>query len=60
MTYKEIKPIIQQGKIGKLPNFEGYFRWNYSYNDIEFYNDNYICPANQLDIKNRNDFYYII
>lgn len=42
-----------------LPNFTGYFKWNYAYDDVEFYNDVYSCPAKNLDILKRNDFYYI-
>lgn len=36
MNYNEIYKILQKGKVGKLPNFIGYFRWNYSINDIIF------------------------
>lgn len=36
MNYNEICKILQKGKVGKLPNFIGYFKWNYGINDIIF------------------------
>ena len=29
MTYNEIEKILKQGKIGMLPNYKGYFHWDY-------------------------------
>lgn len=60
MTYTELIPILKNGKLGRLPHFEGYFKWNYSGNFVQFFNGDFECPADQLDIKNREDFYYII
>lgn len=60
MTYKEISKIAKSGKLCKLPNFIGYFKWDYSKNQLIFFNRDYRCPAESLDILNRNDFYYII
>lgn len=42
-----------------LPNFKGYFKWDYGTKRLVFFNGDYRCDANQLDIKNRKDFYYI-
>lgn len=42
-----------------LPNFIGHFKWNYNTNSLEFINNDFKCPSEQLDILNRNDFYYI-
>lgn len=60
MTYSEITEIAKQGKLGKLPNFIGYFKWDFGSNSLIFYNGDYRCPAESLDVLNRNDFYYII
>ena len=56
MTYSEITEITKHGKLCKLPNFIGYF----GSNSLIFYNGDYRCPAESLDILNRSDFYYII
>lgn len=60
MTYNEIKPILKEGYIASLPKFEGYFKWDYNTNDIQFINKDFRCQASSLDILNRNDFYKII
>lgn len=59
MNYSEITEIAKQGKLCKLPNFKGYFKWDYGSKSLIFYNENYRCNANSLDILHRNDFYYI-
>ena len=60
MTYSEITEIAKQGKLCKLPNFIGYFKWSYGSNSLMFQNGDYKCPAESLDVLNRDDFYYII
>lgn len=45
MTYSEIKPIAKSGKLIALPNFIGFFKWDYNTNDIEFVNKDFRCPA---------------
>ncbi len=60
MTYSEITEIAKHGKLGKLPNFIGYFKWSYGSNSLMFQNGDYKCPAESLDVLNRDDFYYII
>lgn len=60
MTYSELIKVAKKGNIGKLPNFEGYFKWDYSINNLIFYHQDYTCLASELDIQNRTDFYYII
>ena len=42
-----------------LPNFKGYFKWDYGTGSLIFQNEDYQCSANSLDILNRDDFYYI-
>ena len=56
MTYLE---ATKNGRIVKLPNFEGYFKWDYAQNKLIFLNKDFKCDANKLDILNRLDFYYI-
>ena len=60
MTYSEILPKAKDGYLIKLPNFEGIFKWDYAQQDLLFTNNNYQCLAKDLDILNREDFYYII
>lgn len=60
MTYKELCDIAKKGKIGRLPGYDGYFKWSYADNELIFYNGDFQCTAKYLDIKNREDFHYII
>ena len=62
MTYLEIKELCKKGKIGLIPNWKGYLKWDYSKNQIKFVNGDYIMYQNELEkkINNRTDLYYII
>lgn len=60
MSYNEATLRAATGDILKLPNWVGYFKWNYSLNYLEFINGDYRCKADDLDIKNRTDWYYIL
>ena len=60
MTYNEILSKAKQGKLVKLPNFEGIFKWDYGKETLIFNNGSFQCNAIDLDILHRNDFYYII
>lgn len=60
MTYTDICNLAKQGKVGMLPNFIGYFKWDYVNNDLMFYNGDFNCRAKDLEVQNRTDFYYII
>lgn len=60
MTYTEILPIARKGELIKLPNFEGIFKWDYGKQTLVFNNKDFQCNAEDLDILNRTDFYYII
>lgn len=60
MKYEEALKIAQSGKTLMLPNFTGYFKWNFGNKELVFTNGDYKCLAKELDIKNRQDFYYII
>ena len=60
MTYTDIINYAKQGKICKLPEFEGYFKWDYITDQLIFYNEDFKCPAKDLYVEERDDFYYII
>lgn len=58
MTYEQIIPIAKKGKLIKLPYWNGYFKWNYQFNKLEFVNNDYRSFDN-ID-KTRKDYYYVI
>ena len=62
MTYLEIKNICQRGKIGLIPGWIGYIKYNYGIRELEFVNGDYKMSEKELEskIKDRNDLYYII
>ena len=60
MTYDEMLKVTRKGKLGKLPKCIGYFKWDFGNKTLVFTNGDYKCLAEELDIKNRQDFYYII
>lgn len=60
MTYTQICNKAKLGKICKLPNFIGYFKWDFASNTLIFYNNDYRCSAQDLNVQDRTDFYYII
>ena len=62
MTLKEINPLIRRGKVGIIPSWKGYIKWNYALDKIQFTNNDYIMTQEELEdkIRNRNDLYYII
>lgn len=62
MTYTEIKDICRKGKVGMIPGWKGYLKWNYALDQIYFINGDYILNEKELEQKifNRKDMYYII
>lgn len=58
MTYEQIISIAKKGNIIKLPNWDGYFKWNYKVDKLEFINNEY-RSFNNIDTT-RTDYYYII
>lgn len=59
MTFEEIKPYLQQGKIGRLPNYKGYFYWSWGLDKPYMKNGDY----SKIDLDNellRDDWYYIV
>lgn len=59
MNYEEAIKIAKTGKTLMLPKFIGYFKWSFGNNKLMFENGDYKCPAEDLNVKNRNDFFYI-
>ena len=43
-----------------LPYFIGYFKWDFGNKVLVFTNGDYRCNADDLNIKNRTDWFYII
>lgn len=58
MTYEQIIPIAKKGNIIKLPNWDGYFKWDYKTERLQFINNEFKSFDN-ID-KTRTDYYYII
>ena len=60
MTLEQAIEKAKNGKTVMLPGFTGYFNWSYAENKLIFSNGNWRSDIENLDIKNRTDFYYII
>lgn len=62
MTYSEIYNLCRKGKVGIIPGWKGYLKWNYGLDELQFVNGNYRMIQSELEdnIKNRTDLYYII
>lgn len=65
MTLEEMTYQCKQGKLGLFPDYEGYFKWNYGTNELDYMNyRGSLFPARNLkhwnSIKGSKDFYYII
>lgn len=59
MTYNEATLRAATGHTLMLPNFIGYFKWDWGAKKMIFVNGDYRCDADELDIRDRKDFYYI-
>lgn len=63
MDYNQAKIQAQKGYTLILPYWKGYFKWNYSNNELYFQNGDYYLDNQQLidkGIRDRDDWYYII
>ena len=60
MTYNEATLRAVTGETLMLPNFIGYFKWNYGKHYLEFINGDFRCNADELNVRDRTDWYYII
>ena len=59
MTLVKLEPLLRQGKVGMLPNYKGYFKWDYVNKCVYMQNGDY-RKYDLQDEKIRTDFYYII
>lgn len=62
MTYKEIEDICSRGKVGLIPGWAGYIKYDYYKKELYFQNGDYKMRQSELEDKigNRNDLFYII
>ena len=62
MFNQQIKEICQKGKVGLIPGWKGYIRWDYDLEELYFINGDYRISERELEDKiiNRTDLYYII
>lgn len=62
MTYNELRELCRRGKVGRIPKWVGYVKYNYGSEELQFVNGDYIMPESELKSKigNRTDLYYII
>lgn len=63
MNYNQATLYAQQGYTILLPNWKGYFNWDYNTQGLVFRNEDYYLNEDQIKEKRlheRNDWYYII
>ena len=62
MTFEQIKEICRKGKLGIIPGWKGYLKWDYASDQLQFINGDYKMTQKELEDKiiDRNDLYYII
>lgn len=62
MNYEEIKDICSHGKIGLVPGWKGYIKYDYYKRELYFQDGDYKMQQSELEdkISKRNDLYYII
>lgn len=59
MSYSDLEPLLIRGKIGLLPNYTGYFHWDYAKKCMYMKNGDYITYDLDKE-KKRTDWFYII
>lgn len=59
MNYNNLEYYLRRGKIGRLPQYEGYFHWDYGKQYPYMKNGDYI-KYDLDEEKQRTDWYYII
>ena len=60
MTYNGATLWAATGHTLMLPNFTGYFKWDFGNRVLMFTNRDFRCNAEDLNVKDRTDWYYII
>lgn len=63
MTWEEVIDIAKRGYTLILSDWKGYFKWNYSNNQLYFKNGDYYLNQQQLldkEVDKKTNWYYII
>ena len=60
MTYNGATLWAATGHTLMLPHFTGYFKWDWGVKKMIFINGDFRCNAEDLNVKDRTDWYYII
>ena len=62
MNFSEIKQICKKGKVGLIPGWKGYLKYNYGLDELTFVNGDYLMRQEELESKllDRKDLYFII
>lgn len=63
MNFNQATLYARQGYTILLPNWKGYFNWDYNKRELVFKNGDYYLNEEQIKEKRlheRNDWYYII
>ena len=61
MNYQDLRYLCRRGKVGLIPGWQGYVKWDYGKDQIKFVNGDYTMSQEELEekIKDRTDLYYI-
>ena len=59
MNIQEIEYLVKRGKVGMLPHYKGFFKWDYAKDCMYMQNGDYKKYDLTEELK-RDDFYYII
>ena len=62
MTLQEIEQVCKKGKVGMVPGWEGYIKYNFGLDELTLVNGDYLMRQEELKNKllDRTDLYYII
>ena len=62
MTFQELKEVCKKGKVGLIPGWKGYAKYNYGLDELTFVNGDYLMRQEELKNKllDRTDLYFII
>ena len=63
MNYNQATLFAATGHTLMLPDWVGYFKWDWSKNELYFQNGDYYLNSEQIkekDLHLRNDWYYIL
>ena len=59
MSFNQATLFAATGHTLMLPNYIGYFKWDYSQNKLYFQNGDYKTSQIEDSVKKRTDWYYI-